>query len=69
MDWDGTEALGVADGAIEVVVVSLAPIDVVPGINAVVEESCEVVVVDVTGGTQFVLLYIFKALLPPQRAP
>ena len=61
MDWDGTEALGVADGAIEVVVVSLAPIDVVPGINAVVEESCEVVVVDVTGGTQFVLLYIFKA--------
>ena len=61
MDWDGTEALGVADGAIEVAVVPLAAIDVVPGINAVVEERCEVVVVDVTGGTQFVLLYIFKA--------
>jgi hypothetical protein len=61
VDWDGAEALGVADGAIEVVVVSLAAIDVVPGINVVVEESCEVVVVDVTGGTQFVLLYIFKA--------
>ena len=60
------------DEAIEVAVVSLAAADVVPGVNAVVEESFEVVVVDVvdvTGGTQFVLLYIFKALLPPQRAP
>jgi hypothetical protein len=62
----------VTDEAIEVAVVSLAAADVVPGVNAVVEESFEVVVVDVvdvTGGTQFVLLYIFKALLPPQRAP
>jgi hypothetical protein len=62
----------VTDEAIEVAVVSLAAADVVPGVNAVVEESFEVVVVDVvdvTGGTQFVLLYIFKALLPPQTAP
>jgi hypothetical protein len=62
VDWEGT--LGETDGAIEVAVVLLAASDVVSGTHVVVVESFEVVVVvvvDVTGGTQFVLLYIFKA--------
>jgi hypothetical protein len=62
VDWEGT--LGETDGAIEVAVVLLAASIVVSGTHVVVVESFEVVVVvvvDVTGGTQFVLLYIFKA--------
>jgi hypothetical protein len=60
VDWDGTETLGVTDGAIEAAMVLVASIGVVPGIIAVVE----VVVVDVAGGgggvTHCVLLYMFK---------